>query len=102
MSKTRPTTLPGFPKVPIALPPEVRKYLEALSEVVEIRVGRRGDPRDRAITLRELIDSGLALELEDSPFDPNAYNENDLGFIPAGDGIGGVMTPTAPTNFVLP
>ena len=52
MSKTRPTTLPGFPKVHIALPPEVRNYLEALSEVVEIRVGRRGDPRDRAITLR--------------------------------------------------
>ena len=37
-----------------------------MKEAQEIRLGRRGDPKDRAITLRELIDSGLAEELKDN------------------------------------
>ena len=37
--------------------------LDSLKEALDIRLGRRGDPKDRAITLRELIDSGLAKEV---------------------------------------
>ena len=59
---TKPTQIPGIPKVPANVSPEVRRYLDALGEALEIRLGRRGDPRDRAITLRELIESGLATE----------------------------------------
>ena len=52
-------------------------------------LGRRGDKRDRAITLRELIDSGLAVDLASAPFDPNnpgsdIGNPNDDG-TPSGD-----------------
>ena len=65
------TKVPGIPKPPADVSPALRAYLEALAEAVEIRLGRRGDPVDRAITLRELIATGLALELRGNPFDPN-------------------------------
>jgi hypothetical protein len=80
MSKTRATQVPGIPKVPNSVDPVVRQYLEQLAEAVEIRLGRKGDPRDRAITLRELIDSGLAKELASSPYNPNAVNSTNIGF----------------------
>ena len=65
------TKVPGIPKPQADVSPALRAYLEALAEAVEIRLGRRGDPVDRAITLRELIATGLALELRGNPFDPN-------------------------------
>ena len=68
---SNPTTIPGISKPPADVSPALRRYLESLSETIEIRLGRRGDPRDRAITLRELIDSGLATELAGRPFNPN-------------------------------
>lgn len=77
---TRPTKVPGIPKPPASLPPEVKQYLETLAEAVEIRLGRRGDARDRAVTLRELIDSGLAKDLRGTPFDPNRVNAGNIGF----------------------
>ncbi len=68
---SNPTTIPGISTPPADVSPALRKYLETLAETIEIRLGRRGDPRDRAITLRELIDSGLATELAGRPFNPN-------------------------------
>jgi len=65
------TKLPGFPPVPSNLGPDATAYLKALGEALEVRLGRRGDPRDRAITLRELIDSGMATQLGHVPFNPN-------------------------------
>jgi len=65
------TKVPGIPKPPAGVSPALRAYLEVLAEAVEIRLGRRGDPVDRAITLRELIATGLAQELRGNPFDPN-------------------------------
>ena len=58
-----PTKLPALPNVPADASPELRRYLEALGEILNIRTGRAGDPRDRAVTLRELLDSGLAVDL---------------------------------------
>lgn len=87
-----PTTVPGIPKPPADISPALRTYLESLSEALEIRLGRRGDPRDRAITLRELIESGLAQELANRPFNPNS---GTLTFRPPYDST----VPTAPTNF---
>ena len=91
------TKIPGIPLIMGSVPAELKQHLEALSEAVEIRLGRRGDPRDRAITLRELIDSGLAKELESSPFDPNNITSNSLGF-GSETTSGDVGTPTAPTG----
>jgi uncharacterized coiled-coil protein SlyX len=87
-----PTLVPGIPKPPGDVSPALRRYLESLSEAVEIRLGRRGDPRDRAITLRELIDSGLASELANRPFNPNSGSTT---FESAFDST----VPTVPTGF---
>ena len=90
---SNPTTVPGISRPPADVSPALRKYLESLSEAIEIRLGRRGDPRDRAITLRELIDSGLASELSSSPFNPNGGGGPT--FQPPYDGT----VPPTPTGF---
>ena len=91
----RPTKVPGFPKVPASVDPQTRQFLAALVEAVEIRLGRKGDPIDRAITLRELIESGLAKRLKETPFDPN-----NVGITPPGIAPIVIATqPYAPTNF---
>ena len=65
------TKIPGLPPVPRDASPDVKLYLKALGEALEVRLGRRGDPRDRAVTLRELIDSGIATQLGHVPFNPD-------------------------------
>lgn len=90
---TTATTVPGISKPPADISPALRRYLESISEALEIRLGRRGDARDRAVTFRELLDSGLAIELGSNPYQigkPPADPDPD----PPANG-----TPTAPTNF---
>ena len=87
---TKGTKVPSVYKVPTKADPELKLFAESIKEAVEVRLGRRGDPRDRAITLRELIDSGMAQELLDNPFDPNA-------------GVGGIdFTGNTQTDFTIP
>ena len=50
----------AIPEPPKSADPALKSFLSALKEAVEVRLGRRGDPLDEAITKRELIDSGLA------------------------------------------
>jgi hypothetical protein len=90
-----PTEVPGIPKPPAEATPAMRRYLESLAEAVEIRLGRRGDVRDRAITVRELLESGLAEELGGNPYviRPPTASPSD----PDPDPVG--PTPTAPTSF---
>jgi len=91
----RPTKVPGIGKLPPSLDPQTRQIIESIIEAVEIRLGRKGDPIDRAITLRELIDSGLATQLKTTPFDPN-NGAGNTGFAP----LGPIPTmPYAPVNF---
>ena len=91
----RPTKVPGLPTVPAGISPELRQYLSNLAEAVEIRLGRRGDPIDRAVTLRELVDSGLATYLRGAPYDPLGAAPPDFeSNVPEiGD------QPTVPTGF---
>jgi len=96
----RPTKIPGIPKPPASVGPELRRYLESLSEAIEIRLGRRGDPVDRAITLRELIQSGLARQLRASPFDPNNISGGNIGFVDDGQ-VDVTNTPPQPTGFAV-
>ena len=93
-----PTKVPALPKLPASIAPELRRYLETLEQVTDIRLGRRGDPRDRAVTLRELISSGLAQELAASPYNPNA---GQSGFVPAGATLPDLSVPPAPTGFTV-
>ena len=94
---TKPTKVPGIPKAPASVDRNTANLLTNLIEAVEIRLGRRGDPKDRAITLRELIDSGLAKELRAAPWDPNNPNDSNTGFGPNEEVNS--SQPPAPQNF---
>jgi hypothetical protein len=50
----------AIPEPPKSADPALRQFLTAIKEAVEVRLGRRGDPLDEAITKRELVDSGIA------------------------------------------
>jgi len=95
---TRPTKVPAIPKPPAKVDPETRAYLESLKEAIEIRLGRRGEPEDRAVTLRELIASGCAKRLESAPFDTNNVSQNNTGFENPISIVNATMPP-APTGF---
>lgn len=92
-----PTKLPGIPKPPADVSPSVRQYLNSVSEALEVRLGRKGDPRDAAVTFRDLIESGIAVEVY---YGGGNVNGPGLG-PPGGDGPGvpGVDTPVGPTGF---
>jgi hypothetical protein len=93
MRTPKETKIPGFPKLPPDASPALRRYLESVVEAVEVRLGRRGDPRDRAVTARELIDSGLAVEGK-----PFVLGQNQATLLPAGEDLE-TSLPTAPTGF---
>ena len=54
------TKLPGLKNIPPKTERELKLALESIKEALEVRLGQRGDPLDRAVTVRELVDSGLA------------------------------------------
>ena len=91
------TTVPALPSAPNKIDPELKKFLDKMVEAVEIRLGRRGDTRDRAITLRELIKSGLAKELAANPYDPNAL---DFG-VPSSDDLNLSQAVGKPENLTV-
>lgn len=92
---TNGTKVPAIKNIPAKLDYETKATLESIKEALEVRLGRRGDPRDRAVTLRELIDSGLAKSLADNPFNPNAGGITDFG--PPEEDPGDLSVPPAPT-----
>jgi len=93
------TKVPSLVSIPSKVDPQLKRTLDSLIEALEIRLGRRGDPRDRAITLRELIDSGLAQELLDNPFNPNA-GTGVVDFEPP-SALNDVTIPPAPTGLAV-
>ena len=88
------TKVPAIKNIPAKTDPETKLALESIKEAVEVRLGRRGDPKDRAVTLRELIESGLATDLAQSPYNPNT---GATGFGPIRERPGDVTVPPAPT-----
>ena len=53
------TKLPGLKNIPPKTDRELKLALEDIKQALEIRLGLRGDPLDRAVTLRELKDSNI-------------------------------------------
>tara|TARA_R110002012_G_scaffold4956_2_gene22598 strand:+ start:4596 stop:6461 length:1866 start_codon:yes stop_codon:yes gene_type:complete len=90
------TKVPAIKNIPAQIDTETKLALESMKEALEVRLGRRGDPKDRAVTLRELIDSGLATDLAKAPYNPNIAGAT--GFGPATDEVGDVVVPPAPTS----
>jgi len=91
------TKLPGLKPIPAKVDKELAGSLKAMQEALAIRLGQLGDPIDRAVTLRELIDSGLAVKLKDNPFDPNA-GLGPIDFGPPNAGPGDLSIPPAPVS----
>jgi len=88
------TKVPQLPAVPSDASPSIKVWMAAMKEALEIRLGRVGDQRDRAVTLRELIDSGLAKDLTNRPYDPN-QDSDFTWFVDPPD----LAVPPKPTNF---
>ena len=88
------TKIPALKNIPAQVDRETGLALESIKEALEVRLGRRGDPKDRAVTLRELIDSGLATDLAQEPYNPNT---GATGFAPLREKPGDVVVPPAPT-----
>ena len=96
------TKLPGLPLPPANIDPQLASFLTALAETVEIRTGQRGDKLDRAVTLRELIEGGLATESQSVNFDSANISSGSIGFTGTNGTTlpgGGVSSPVAPLNF---
>ena len=88
------TKVPAIKNIPAQVDRETGLALESMKEALEVRLGRRGDPKDRAVTLRELIDSGLATDLAQEPYNPNT---GATGFAPLRERPGDVVVPPSPT-----
>jgi hypothetical protein len=94
-NKETKTNVPALPEIPSDASPSTKIWMAAVKEALEVRLGRRGDKRDRAVTLRELIESGLAKALKDNPFNTAI---TDLDFIPFYDDPGELDVPPTPAN----
>ena len=92
MAKTK---LPALKNIPPKTDRELKIALDSMKEAVEVRLGRRGDPLDRAVTLRELVESGLATSLKNSPFNPDGTGP---GIGPPKQPPGDLTVPPAPTG----
>ena len=92
MAKTK---LPALKNIPPKTDRELKIALDSMKEAVEVRLGRRGDPLDRAVTLRELIENGLATSVKNSPFNPDGTGP---GIGPPKQPPGDLTVPPAPTG----
>ena len=85
------TKLPGLKNIPPTTERELKLALEDLKQALEIRLGLRGDPLDRAVTLRELQD-GNVVKVTNS-----AVGVTD-GIKPPDEEPGDLTVPPAPTG----
>ncbi len=87
------TKLPGLKNIPPKTERELKLALESIKEALEVRLGQRGDPLDRAVTVRELVDSGLAKQ---APTTTSGASD----FIPGDDekDPGDLTVPPSPTG----
>lgn len=75
--------------------PQLKRVLASYKEALEIRLGRRGDKLDRAVTLRELVAAGMA------KLGPGgSFTGEEIEYPEVYDGFSDLGTqPTTPTGF---
>ncbi len=86
------TKLPALKNIPPKTDRELKIALDSIKEALEVRLGRRGDPLDRAVTLRELSDANIVKVRNKAVGVADGISPPDDG------GPGDVTTPPAPTN----
>jgi hypothetical protein len=83
--KQRKGKVTGVPSVPKSVNRELQNYLRSLSELIETKVGLRGNALDRHVTLRELQDAGVVDRIDSAKnFNVNAVNAQNRGFTNTG------------------
>jgi predicted nucleic acid-binding Zn-ribbon protein len=87
-TKRRRTLPPVSPKVSA----ELRPLVSAIAEIIETGEGVRGDPLDRKLTLRDLLDSGIG-RLR------NGLPPSNPGALQPGTGAPDLSTPPKPVGF---
>ncbi|WP_433925041.1 phage tail tip fiber protein [Vreelandella sp. 21] len=83
-----------LPPVPPKAPSELRPLIAAMTEILETGEGVRGDPLDRKVTLRDLLDSGIG-KLKPG-MRPGQDGNLDSGALPPAPDL---SIPPAPANF---
>ncbi|ASK18854.1 phage tail tip fiber protein [Halomonas sp. N3-2A] len=83
-----------LPPVPPKAPSELRPLIAAMTEILETGEGVRGDPLDRKVTLRDLLDSGIG-RLRPG-MRPGQDGNLDSGALPPAPDL---SIPPAPANF---
>src|SRR5690606_25199469 len=58
---------PRMPAIPDLNTADVKDAVRAMKEWIEVRQGGRGNELDRAVTMRDLLNTGLATSLQLSP-----------------------------------
>lgn len=76
------TKVPSIPEVPATSDASLRRFLDAVRQVIQVREGNRGDALDAVVTYRDLVEGGLATYLK------------------SGDAIS--LTPTTVTDLTQP
>lgn len=61
-ANSQPARLPAI-VVPQTIDPALRQTLEAIKERLEVRDGARGNPYERGLTVRDLVDAGVDITL---------------------------------------
>lgn len=84
----------GNPPSGGGIDPRIKALLDNISERVDVLSDRRGDPLDRALTPRDLLDLGLAKRIGRS-----AQRLVSGGNLVASDGPASLAIPPAPTGF---
>jgi len=56
---SRKTNVPAIPVIPSQVDPLLKPIIGAMKEALEVQVGQRGDDLDKAVTFRDLTDSGM-------------------------------------------
>ena len=57
---SRKTKITALPALPANIDPSLKPILNAIKEALEVQVGHRGEQLDKAVTFRDLTDSGIA------------------------------------------
>ena len=84
-STTKKAVVNGVPAVPTNVDKNLKQYLNNLNELIESKLGIRGNALDRHVTLRELQNAGVVDRIDASgKFSPNAVNSQNRGFTNTG------------------
>lgn len=99
MGRKRLSTLPEIPK---DATPALRKWLLAAKESLEVRLGRRGDPGEAAVTFNDLVDLGFAQGMgKINPLTGLPILTPTFPSLPGGGGeLPNFGTPPQPTNVI--